>query len=78
MFKYITPSHRSDMNNSFSDDYILIRGNIMIAFKNNISIQKLCTFTNCVTKLDRTTIDDAEDLGWLCQYKFIRIQFELF
>ena len=46
------------------DAYNLVRGNITIighqatqaAFKN-------CTpFTKCITKIDRTTIDDAEDL----------------
>ena len=30
---------------------------------NNASIvQKLCTFTNCITKIDGTEVDDAEDL----------------
>ena len=48
----------------YNNAYILVRGNITIighqatqvAFKNCVP------FTTCVTKIDRTTIDDAEDL----------------
>ena len=48
----------------YNDAYILVRGNITIighqvtqaAFKN------CAPFTKCITKIDGTTIDDAEDL----------------
>ena len=48
----------------FNDDYILVRGDIVttahdystpVAFKNCVS------FIKCTTKIDGTTIDDAED-----------------
>ena len=49
---------------NYNDAYILVRGNIItlnhevtqVAFKNCAS------FTNCITKIDGTVIDDAEDL----------------
>ena len=49
---------------NYNDAYILVRGNIItlnhevtqVAFKN------CAPFTNCITKIDGTVIDDAEDL----------------
>ena len=60
----------------YNDTYILVRGNIstighqttQVAFKNCAS------FTKCITKIDGTTIDDAEGLDLVMpMYNLINI-----
>ena len=50
---------------SYNDPYILVKGNIITAAPNNLTpvAFKNCTqFTKYITKIDGTTVDDAEDL----------------
>ena len=46
----------------FNDAYIFVRGNITIVNDNGTqAVFKNCApFTKCITKIDVTTIDDAE------------------
>ena len=59
--------------------YILIRGNITIACNigERVAFKNCALFTNCITKITGTTIDNAEDLVWLSQcityYNTVRI-----
>ena len=48
----------------WSDSYILIRGDITIiaAPAVQVSFKTCAPFAKCITKIDGTTIDDAEDL----------------
>ena len=49
----------------YNDDYILVRGNITIAGHNlatEVAFKNCAPFTKCITKIDGTIIDDAEDL----------------
>ena len=49
----------------YNDAYILVKGNIAIAgrsFATRIAFKNCATFIKCVTKIDGTTIDGAEDL----------------
>ena len=45
----------------YSDAYILLRGNItvMAAREPQVSFKNCAPFTKCITKIDRTTIDDT-------------------
>ena len=48
-----------------SDAYILVRGDITLAGRNlatEVAFQICASFTKCITKIDGTTKDDAEDL----------------
>ena len=49
---------------NYNDAYILVRGNITVIGYQAIKVAfKNCVpFTNFITKIDGTTIDDAEDL----------------
>ena len=48
----------------YNDAYILVRCNITVtaAPATQVSFKNCVPFTKCITKRDRTTIDDAEDL----------------
>ena len=48
----------------YSDAYILVKGNITVksAPQTQASFKNCAPFTKCITKIDETTIDDAEDL----------------
>ena len=48
----------------YNDAYILVRGNITIAGHQvtQVAFKNCAPFTKCITKIDGTTIDDAEDL----------------
>ena len=47
-----------------NDAYILVRGDIIVtvAPSTQVSFKNCAPFTKCITKVDGTTIDDAEDL----------------
>ena len=49
----------------YNDAYILVRGDITVASApaTQVSFKNCAPFTKCITKIDRKTIDDAEDLG---------------
>ena len=49
---------------SYNDAYILVRDDTTIIGHNHLTEVDLCTFhfIKCITKIDGTTIDDAEDL----------------
>ena len=49
----------------YNDAYILVRREITVAAAPETQVAfKHCTpFTKCITKIDETTIDDAEKLG---------------
>ena len=49
----------------YNDAYILVRGDITIAGHNlatQVAFKNYAPFTKCITKIDETTIDDAENL----------------
>ena len=48
----------------YNDAYILVRGNITIVGDNrtHIALKNCAPFFKCITQIDGTTIDDAEDL----------------
>ena len=49
----------------YSDAYILVRGDIVTTAHNiptQVEFKNYASFTKCNTKIDGTTIDDAEDL----------------
>ena len=49
----------------YNDAYILVRGDITIAGRNvaiKVAFKNSAPFTKCITKIDETTIDDAENL----------------
>ena len=48
----------------YNDAYILVRGDITItgAAVTEVAFKNCAPFTKCFTKIDETTIDDAEDL----------------
>ena len=48
----------------YNDAYILVRYNITVtaAPATQVSFRNCTPFTKCITKSDRTTIDDVEDL----------------
>ena len=48
-----------------NDAYILVRGGITIIGHQvtQIAFKKCAPFTKCITKIDETTIDDAENLN---------------
>ena len=48
----------------YNDTYILVRGDITItaAGATQVAFKNCAPFTKCITKIDGTTIDDAEDL----------------
>ena len=56
----ILKSNFCDYNNA----YILVKGNNIVtaAPATQVSFKNCATFTKCITKIDLTTIDDAEDL----------------
>ena len=60
---YSTEILKSNLND-YNDAYILVRGDITVVAAPSTQVAfKNCTpFTKCVTKIDETTIDDAEDL----------------
>ena len=47
-----------------NDAYILVRGDITVvaAPARQLAFKNCAPFTKCITKVDETTIDDAEDL----------------
>ena len=47
-----------------NDAYILVRGDITVvaAPATQLAFKNCVPFTKCITKVDETTIDDAEDL----------------
>ena len=48
----------------YNDAYILVKGNITViaAPETQVSFKNFAPFTKCITKIDGTTIDDAEGL----------------
>ena len=48
----------------YSDAYILVKGGITVtaAPATQVEFQNWALFTKCITKIDGTTIDDADDL----------------
>ena len=48
-----------------NDAYILVRGGITITGHQvtQVAFKKCAPFTKCITKIDETTIDDAENLN---------------
>ena len=56
----VLKSNRCDYN----DPYILVKGDITVtvAPQTQVSFKNCAPFTKCITKIDGTTIDDAEDL----------------
>ena len=48
----------------YSDVYILVRGDITVIRHQvtQVAFKSCAPFINCITKIDGTTIDDAEDL----------------
>ena len=48
----------------YNDAYILVRGDIAatVAPATQVAFKNCAPFTKCITKIDETTIDDAEDL----------------
>ena len=49
----------------YNDAYIIVRDDITIAGRNlatKITFKSCAPFTKCITKIDETTMDDAEDL----------------
>ena len=48
-----------------NDAYILVRGGITIIGHQvtQVAFKKCAPFTKCITKIDKTTIDDAENLN---------------
>ena len=48
----------------YNDGYILVTGDITIvaALATRVAFKNCAPFTKCTTKIDGTTIDDAEDL----------------
>ena len=48
----------------YKDAYILVRGNITVRVgpTTQVAFKNCALFTKCITKIDGTTIDDAEDL----------------
>ena len=50
---------------NYNDGYILVTGAITVttAPVTQVSIKNCAPFTKCITKIDETTIDDAEDLN---------------
>ena len=57
----VLKSNFCDYNNA----YTLVRGDITIAGHNlvtEVAFKNRAPFTKCITKIDGTTIDDAEDL----------------
>ena len=49
----------------YNDGYILVRGDITITGRNiatEVAFKNCEPFTKCITKIDKTTIDDAENL----------------
>ena len=49
---------------NYKDAYILVRGDITVAAGRvtQVTFKNCAPFTNCMTKINGTTIDDAEDL----------------
>ena len=59
---------------NYSNAYILVRGDISFIINNGtqVAFKNCALFTKCITKIDRTTIDDAEDLDFAVpMYDFI-------
>ena len=56
----ILKSNLCDYNNA----YILVRGGITVVATpaTQVAFKNCAPFTKCITKIDETTIDDAEDL----------------
>ena len=56
----ILKSNLCDYNNA----YILVRGDITVVATpaTQVAFKNCAPFTKCITKIDETTIDDAEDL----------------
>ena len=48
----------------YNDPYILAKGNINVVGNNKtpVAFKNCASLTKCITKIDGTTIDDAEDL----------------
>ena len=49
---------------NYKDVYILVKGNIVTTALNNptlVAFKKYAPFIKCITKIDGTTIDDAEE-----------------
>ena len=48
----------------YNDAYLLVKGNITdtAAPETQVAFKNCPPFTKCITKIDGTTIDDAEDL----------------
>ena len=48
----------------YNDDYILVTGDITViaAPATQVAFKTCAPFTQCITKIDETTTDDAEDL----------------
>ena len=58
----------------YSDAYILVTGSItvMVAPATKVAYKKCAPFTKCITKIDGTSIDGAEDLNLVMpMYKLI-------
>ena len=59
----------------YNDAYILVRGDITVtaAPALQVSLKNCVRFIKCITKIDETTIDDAEDLDLvLSMYSLIK------
>ena len=65
MLKEIKLSITKKYYYNYKDAYILVRSDITIIRRNlatQIAFKKCATFVMCVTKIDGTTINDAEEL----------------
>ena len=51
----------------YNDAHILVRGNITVlaASVTQVAFKNYSPFTKCITKIDGTTVDNAEDLDWV-------------
>ena len=67
----------------YSDAYILVlSGNIVVLAHNNSTLaafKNYATFTDCITKMDETTVDEAEGLDLIkLMHKFIEYSWSYF
>ena len=65
----------------YNDAYILEKGDITIIGRNlatEVAFKSFAPFTKCITKINETAINDAEDLNLLYLYKGKGKRFTLF
>ena len=63
----------------YNDGYIVVKGDITVtaAPETQVVFKNCAQFTKCITKIDGTTIDDAEDLE-LAMPMYNQIKYKLF